>query len=109
MKVYKCNCCSKIHLEAGNVLINFPSIEYLKIYSDFLESIDVAYYAAINKNRTTSKAIVIPLGDKVSVNMGFTVSEFELLKRTIRDFLSGGTSLRESFVKFDELEAFHLN
>ena len=46
---------------------------------------------------------------KVCVNMGFTVSEFELLKRTIRDFLSGGTFLRESYVKFEDLEAFHLN
>ena len=90
-------------------MIHFPSIQHLKIYSDYLESIDVAFYAAINKNRLTSKAIIIPLGDKVCVNMGFTVSEFELLRRTIRDFLSGGTSLRESFVKFKELEAFHLN
>ena len=103
MKVYKCNSCSKIHLEAGNVLIYFPSIHQLKIYSDYLESIDVAFYAAINKNRLTSKAIIIPLGDKECINMAFTVSEFEILKRTIRDYLSGGISPCESFVKCNEL------
>ena len=109
MKVYKCNCCSKIHLEAGNVLIHFPSIQQLKIYSDYLESIDVAYYAALNKNRLTSKAIIISLGDKACINMTFTVSEFEVLKRTVRDYLSGGASTCESFVKCGELEALHLN
>ena len=109
MKISKCNCCSKIHLEAGNILIHFPSIQQLKIYSDYLESIDVAFYAAINKNRLTSKSIVIPLGDETSVNMAFTVSEFEILKRTIRDYLSGGTSLCESYVSCNELESLHLN
>ena len=109
MKVYKCNCCSKIHLEAGNVLIHFPSIQQLKILLDYLESIDVAFYAAINKNRLTSKSIIIPLGDTACINMAFTVSEFETLKRTIRDYLSGGTSPGETFVKCKELEALYLN
>ena len=109
MKVYKCNCCSKIHLEAGNILIHFQSIEQLKICSDYIESIDIALYAAINKNRLTSKSIIIPLGDTACINMAFTVSEFEIFKKTIHNYLSGGTSTSKSFVKRKELEALNLN
>ena len=109
MRIYKCNYCSKIHIEAGNVIINFLKIQQLKLYSDYLESIDVAFYTALNKDRRTTKDIIIPLGDEGAVNVVFTVCEFELLKRTIRDYLSGQKTPCESFVKCNELEALHLN
>ena len=109
MKVYKCNSCSKIHLEAGNIVIHFQTITQLITFSDYLESIDVNFYATINRNKWTAKNIFIPLGDKASINMAFTVYEFETLKRTIRDYLSGKNTSCKSFVKCDELESLHLN
>ena len=109
MKVYKCNFCSKIHLEAGNIVMHFSTITQLIIYSDYLESIDVSYYAALNKNKWTAKDIFIPLENETSVNMAFTVCEFESLKMTIRDYLSGKKISYISFVKCNELESLQLN
>ena len=108
MRVYKCNLCSKIHLEAGNIVVHFSTIQQLKAYSEYLESIDSVYYAAANKGR--AKDIFIPLEDNASINMAFTVCEFEALKKAIRDYLSGKKTPCISFVKCNELdESLHLN
>ena len=107
MRVYKCNSCSKIHLEVGNIMIHFSTIQQLKVLSDYLETIDVNYYAAINKR--LAKDIFIPLGDKISVDLAFTVCEFKLFKKTIRDYLSGEKTSHISFIKCNELESIHLN
>jgi hypothetical protein len=87
MRIFKCKTCSKIHLEAGNVLIHFPSPERLRKFLNYLESIDPAYYAAINRKKGLAKEIFLPVGD-LSVNMAFTVAEFEELKQTIGDYLA---------------------
>ncbi|MDR2385889.1 MAG: hypothetical protein LBD80_09590 [Tannerella sp.] len=87
MRIFKCNTCSKIHLEAGNLLIHFPSVDRLKKFLDHLESIDVAYYAAINRKKGLEKDIFLPV-DNSTVNMAFSVSEFNELKEMIQDYLT---------------------
>lgn len=88
MRVFKCSACSKIHVEAGNVLIHFPSPERLKKFLDYIESIDADYYAALNRSKGLARDIYLPVGD-MSVNMAFSVAEFEELKRAVRDYLAG--------------------
>ena len=108
MRVYKCNSCSKIHLETGNIIIHFSTIQQLKTYSEYLKSIDSVYYAAANKGR--AKDIFIPLEDNASINMAFTVCEFEALKKVVCDYLSGRKTPCISFVKCNEFDnSLHLN
>ena len=87
MKAYRCNSCSKIHLEAGNVILHFASPPHLKTYLEYLESIDVAHYAELNGRKGLQRVIVLPV-EGSPLNMAFTVQEFEALKGAIRYFLS---------------------
>jgi hypothetical protein len=69
------------------VLIHFPTLTSLKVFSDYLEEItDPCYYKAINSSRGLSRDIYLPIGN-VSVDMAFSVDEFDELKQTIRRFL----------------------
>ncbi|MDR1583771.1 MAG: hypothetical protein LBS55_11055 [Prevotellaceae bacterium] len=85
MKIFKCKTCSKIHIEAGNVFIHFPSVVQLKFFSDYIESLNAHHYAAINRSKGLTKDIFLPIGD-TSVHMAFSMGEFEELKKVIRDF-----------------------
>lgn len=87
MRIFKCNTCSKIHLEAGNVLIHFPTPERLEKFLNYLDAIDPSHYAAINRKKGMAKDIFLPVGD-LSVNMAFSVAEFEELKQLVRDYLA---------------------
>jgi hypothetical protein len=109
MRIYKCNRCSKIHLEIGNTHLHFSSEDRLRFYLNYLDSIDVTYYAAINRNKGLNKEIILPLGECIAVNLAFTVSEFETLKRIIRGYLSGKSGTRPAFVASDEFLALNLN
>jgi hypothetical protein len=86
MRIFRCKACSKIHVEVGNLLIHFPTLKRLKVFLDYLESIDPVHYKAINGSRGLSHDIYLPVGD-TSVNMAFSVGEFEELKQTVRCFL----------------------
>jgi hypothetical protein len=73
-------------VEAGNLLIHFSSLKRLAVFLDYLESIDPYHYKALNGNRGVSRDIYLPVGD-TSVNMAFSVDEFEELKQTLHHFL----------------------
>jgi hypothetical protein len=81
----------------------------LQVYFDYLNSIDVAYYAAINRSKGLTKEIILPLGDHISVNLAFTVQEFDALKEMIRRYLSGNLPARKSFVGTKEFYPLNLN
>ena len=87
MRVFKCNSCTKIHVEAGNILIDFVNEEQLIKYLRELDGIDVEYYAALNAGKPLSKSIFLPVSG-VNVKLGFTVDEFEVFKNVIRSYLS---------------------
>jgi hypothetical protein len=108
MRVFKCNTCSKIHVEAGNVLFHFPSPERLKKFLNYLESIDADYYSALNRSKGLAKDIYLPVGD-MSVNMAFSVAEFEELKQAVRDYLAKQESDRLSVAGLLALSRAGLN
>jgi hypothetical protein len=85
-KIYKCRTCQKIHLEAGNVLIHFPSWGQLRKYLNYLESIDVSYYVATNRKKGLAKDIFLPV-DGGMVNIAFSLDEFEEMKTVIHSYL----------------------
>ncbi|MDR1343071.1 MAG: hypothetical protein LBK18_07460 [Prevotellaceae bacterium] len=87
MRIFKCSACSKIHVEAGNVMMHFPTLKRLKGFSDYLESIDPHYYKAANSGKGLAHDVYLPVGD-ASVSMAFSVGEFEELKQAIRRFLA---------------------
>lgn len=87
MRIYTCKTCSKIHVEIGNTIIHFASPEKLNAYLDYLKSIDVDYYAGINRGKGLSKEIFLQVTN--SVNLAFTRAEFEQLKQTVLDYLAG--------------------
>jgi hypothetical protein len=84
-------------------------MEKLKIYLNYLDSIDVAYYSAINRSKGLSKEIILPLGECIAVNLAFTCQEFEVLKKMIRHYLSGNQKRRELYVTSDEFRVLNLN
>jgi hypothetical protein len=109
MRIYICNRCSKIHLEIGNTHIHFSSVERLKVFLNYLDSIDVAYYVAINRSKGLSKEIILPLGEYIAVNLAFTTHEFEAFKGIIRNYLSGKPGFRQSFVASEEFRVLNWN
>jgi Rad3-related DNA helicase len=79
-------------VEAGNLLVHFPSLKRLKAFLDYLEAIDPVSYKTINNSRGLSHDIYLPVGD-TSVNMAFSIGEFEELKQTVRRFLEKENAL----------------
>ncbi|MDR1672444.1 MAG: hypothetical protein LBS09_03120 [Bacteroidales bacterium] len=107
MRVFTCKACAKIHVEAGNVLFHFSTPEKLEIYLEYLESIDVSYYATVNRKKGLKKVIILPMGD-LPVNLAFTEQEFELLKEIIQNYLATDRS-KKAFVTSEELQQLNLN
>ncbi|MDR2805262.1 MAG: hypothetical protein LBB85_06395 [Dysgonamonadaceae bacterium] len=87
IRIYKCKACEKIHLEAGNALIHFSSRERLSKYLDYLESVDASCYASLNRKKGLTKDIFLPV-DGSTVNLAFSLDEFEEIKKVIRNYLS---------------------
>ncbi|MDR3339291.1 MAG: hypothetical protein LBT25_04185 [Candidatus Symbiothrix sp.] len=104
MRIFTCNSCSKIHLEIGNTQIHFADIQKLKKYFEYLNTIDIAYYAAINRNKGLTRVIIIPLDNCSSVHLGFTVQEFKELKKIICNYLSGKQKQIHSFTGLIEIQ-----
>jgi hypothetical protein len=86
MRVFKCSACSKIHVEAGNVMVHFPTLERLTEFLAYLEAIDPYYYREANSSKGLAHDIYLPIGD-TSASMAFSVDEFEELKLAIRRFM----------------------
>jgi hypothetical protein len=107
MRIYRCKSCTRIHIEAGNAYLNFLSPERLTRYLDYLESIDAAHYAALNRRKGLSKEVILHTED-ASVNVAFTLQEFEELKLTIRNYLANPETGCKSAVQFQTL-SLHLN
>jgi hypothetical protein len=74
-----------------------------------LDSIDVTYYAAINRSKGLSKEIILPLGECIAVNLAFSAQEFVTLKKIIRNYLSGKSETCPAFVASDEFRTLNLN
>jgi hypothetical protein len=74
-------------VEAGNVLLHFPSLKRLRAFLEYLEDIDTGYYKAINSNKGLSHDIYLPLGGNTFVDMAFSLAEFEELRHMVRSFL----------------------
>jgi hypothetical protein len=87
--------------------MHFTCPEKLRFYLNYLETIDVPYYAAINGNKGLEKVIILPVAE-TSVNIAFTVQEFELLKETIHNYLMGKTMTKDVAV-YASQQTFCLN
>ncbi|MDR1683613.1 MAG: hypothetical protein LBS25_09580 [Candidatus Symbiothrix sp.] len=74
-----------------------------------LDSIDVVYFAAINRAKGLEKVIILPLDNNGSVHLGFTVREFEDLKAIIRNYLSGEKRQEDRFIGLDKFNVVSLN
>lgn len=109
MRIFTCNHCSKIHLEVGHAQIHFVSLEQLKIYLEYLNSIDVKYYAAVNREKGLSKVIILPLNDCASVHLAFTTQEFEELKVMIRQYLSDKSKPENTLVNYRAFRLMNWN
>jgi hypothetical protein len=84
-------------------------MEKLKVYLNYLDSIDVAYYSAINRNKGLSKVIILPLDECITVSLAFTCPEFETLKKIIRGYLSGKQKSTDQYLTSDEFRMLNLN
>jgi hypothetical protein len=90
------------------VQIHFSSLRDLGKYLETLDSIDVEYYAAINRKKGLTKVIFLPLNNAGSVHLGFTVQEFETLKSVIRYYLLKDKKSALKTAKF-EIQEISLN
>lgn len=86
MRVFTCNKCPKIHVEAGNVLLNFANKQKLADYLAVLESIDAEYYASVNAKKQLEKQIFLPVTG-TNIDICFTFVEFNELKKVIKQYL----------------------
>ena len=109
IRIFTCNNCSRIHLEIGNTQIHFKSLRHLQDYLKNLDSIDAAYFAAINRKKGLAKVIILPLDTAGAIHLGFTEQEFENLKKTIRNYLSKGREPYFPYSHLSELQPIHLN
>lgn len=111
IRIFTCNSCSRIHLVIGNTQIHFNSLQYLKKYLENLDSIDTAYYAAINRKKGLAKVIIIPLTDNGMAHLGFTEQEFETLKETVRNYINKDRKWKcpKLNMKLDEFPSLMLN
>jgi hypothetical protein len=109
MRIFTCKSCSRIHLEIGNTQIHFNSPHHLQKYLNNLDSIDAAYYAAINRARGLERVIILPLDSVGAVHLSFTVREFEDLKAVIRSYLSGERPQGSKFTDLNRFSAASLN
>jgi hypothetical protein len=87
--------------------MHFPTLARLKMFLNYLETLDVSYYAAINRSKGLAKDIFLPIGD-TSVNMAFSVAELEELKQVIHDYLEKLPTV-EKFAVHGDVQAFCLN
>jgi hypothetical protein len=81
----------------------------LRKYLETLDSIDAAYFAAINRAKGLEKVIILPLDSAGAAHLGFTVREFEDLKTVIRNYLSGEREQKSRFIDPDQFRAVMLN
>jgi hypothetical protein len=68
--------------------MHFDSLSDLGKYMEYLDAIDTAHYAAVNRRKGLDKVIVLPLDNTGGMHLGFTEQEFEELKGVIRGYLS---------------------
>ncbi|MDR1156001.1 MAG: hypothetical protein LBL04_14940 [Bacteroidales bacterium] len=109
IRIFTCRNCSRIHLEIGNTQIHFNALSHLRKYLETLDSIDAAYFAAINRAKGLEKVIILPLDSAGTAHLGFTVREFEDLKTVIRNYLSGERERGSRFIDPDQFRAVILN
>ena len=110
MRIFTCKSCSRIHLEIGYTQIHFKALPDLKKYLKTLDSIDVAYYDAINRKKGLKKVIILPLDASGNIHLGFTLQEFEELKTVIRNYVSeNGICSAHYIVNRKELTAIAWN
>ena len=107
VRVFTCKNCSRVHLEIGNTQIHFRSSRHLEKYLDNLDSIDTAYYEAVNRRKGLAKVIILPLDVSGTVHVGFTAPEFEEFKTTIRDYLSNEGKSSTRYDDSSELRIVH--
>ena len=82
-----------VHIEIGNVLIHFTSTQKLTEYLNELDTIDVEYYAMLNKGKQFNKDIFLPVAVGMGVNLSFTVEEFYYFKSMILNYIRYGYQL----------------
>ncbi|MDR0768660.1 MAG: hypothetical protein LBE71_01960 [Dysgonamonadaceae bacterium] len=109
MRIFTCKSCSRIHLEIGNTQIHFNSLHCLQNYLETLDSIDVAYFATVNRAKGLTRVIILPLDTSGIAHIGFTLPEFEDLKAMIRNYLSRKKMITSKFIGLDKFSAVSLN
>lgn len=97
MRVFKCNSCTKIHVEAGNVLLNFSDEQKLINYLAELDKINADYYAALNSNKPFKKDLFLPVAG-TNISIGFTIGEFNELRKAIRSYLQSLNNANSVFI-----------
>jgi hypothetical protein len=66
-------------------MMHFPSLQRLKVFLDYIESIDPCHYKALNSGKGLARDVYLPIGETF-VNMAFSVDEFEELRQMMRRF-----------------------
>lgn len=93
-----------VHIEVGNVLIHFTGKQKLAEYLKELDSIDVEYYAMLNRGKQFSKDIFLPVTTGTGVNLSFTVDEFYNFKSMIGNYLKYGCQLYADNFKANKMD-----
>jgi hypothetical protein len=78
----------------------------LKKYLNTLDSIDTAYYEAVNRKKGLTKVIILPLDASGGAHVGFTVQEFETLKTVIRSYVGVRNVFAEIYCQHEGIKGF---
>lgn len=79
--VYKCNSCSKIHIEYKNLNFNFTQSQY-DYFANYFNKLDADYWEDVNKRSPLKRKIVVPIGHD-SLNVLLNRKEIEELRKLL--------------------------
>ncbi|MDR1055461.1 MAG: hypothetical protein LBL90_06475 [Prevotellaceae bacterium] len=103
MRIFTCNNCTRIHIEAGNILFHFANKEKLAKYLNELDVIDAEYYTALNADKAFCKDIFLPVAD-TNINLGFSLNEFKEFRERIRNYLNLKNHMPITFIRANKMD-----
>jgi len=102
-QLFVCGSCQKIHLEFGNLAMDFRSKEKLKELLDFLVTVSLNHFENEVLGNNSRRRIFVPFANS-SIKLLLSDLEINELTVLIRSFLQEAVSKANAKPKFTDLK-----
>ncbi|TDN96278.1 DUF6686 family protein [Sunxiuqinia elliptica] len=113
-QIYRCNACKKLHLEYGNLGLDFPSPEKLVEFKSYLKTVHANHFEHEVKSNNQRRKLLIPFAN-MPVKLLLSDAEIMELIDLLNDFMDllsrseyTGSNFKNSQLAWD-LSKFTLN